>query len=115
MVQQRLREKIISLKTERDLLEASIGKRLDGMQQVIERPAPYLKQIITDLASDREVQRDLLKSGAHYAADYLIDKLIPEERLDFVSSLLKRLQKKAGNGAGSKILDLLSGFLGKKD
>jgi hypothetical protein len=114
LLQYRLHEKIKSLKEERVQLEDGISRRLAGIEAAIANPAPYIKAVVADLIVDKEVQKDLLKTGVHFTADYLIDKYLPGEKDAFVSGLLGSLRKKAGDGTSGFILNVLSRLFTKK-
>lgn len=114
LLQYRLREKIKILAAERDKLEEALTSRLAGMEAAVANPAPYIKTVLADLAGDKAVQNDLLKTGVHFTADYLIDKYLPKEKDAFISGLLGSLRKKAGSGTSGFILDALSSLFTKK-
>lgn len=90
--QEQLQRELKTLRTERDVLESRLAKRLAALHAIAENPVPYLKKTIKELAADKEVDQDLLKAGLRAAVNYAVDRYIPDNRESFFSGLLTRLR-----------------------
>lgn len=112
--QYRLAEKMKALQLEVAEAEQRLLNRIDAIQRTIDRPAPYVKALLNELADDREVQNDLVKAGVHAAADCLIDKYLVKEPPAFLEQVLGRARKIAGKGIPGLVIDALSGLLKKR-
>jgi hypothetical protein len=103
-----LESELKNLKNERDILESRIARKLNGIHSILENPAPYLKNTLSELAADKKVQKDLLKMGLHFTADYVIDKYMFKTADTFFTGLVSKLKSREENNDYRGILDGLS-------